>query len=135
MARCSLLVAAPLPSRPPAGRGGSSRAVAAAIAVYQLAFFAAVDRTGVAVGTVVALGSAPASPGVAGRLIDAGRSAGRWAARDRAGLRRRAAARARRRRDSVDPLGIMLALVSGSGYATYTVASKRLLPAGHAPEA
>jgi DME family drug/metabolite transporter len=34
----------------------------------------------------------------------------------------------------IDPLGIGLALVSGSGYATYTVASKRLLDNGHAPE-
>src|SRR3954466_6936345 len=33
------------------------------IAVYQLAFFAAVRDTGVAVGTVVALGSAPPPPG------------------------------------------------------------------------
>ena len=37
--------------------------IAVAIAIYQLAFFAAVDRTGVAVGTVVALGSAPALAG------------------------------------------------------------------------
>jgi DME family drug/metabolite transporter len=35
---------------------------------------------------------------------------------------------------SVDPLGIMLAVVSGSGYATYTVLAKRLLRLGHAPE-
>ena len=35
---------------------------------------------------------------------------------------------------SVDPLGIALAVVSGTGYATYTVLAKRLLRAGHAPE-
>ena len=35
---------------------------------------------------------------------------------------------------SVDPLGIMLAVVSGSGYATYTILAKRLLRLGHAPE-
>jgi DME family drug/metabolite transporter len=55
-------------------------AVAAAIAVYQLAFFAAVDRTGVAVGTVVALGSAPAIAGVTGLLMDREPLTGRWAA-------------------------------------------------------
>src|SRR5687767_13981815 len=38
------------------------------VAGYQLAFFAAVDDTGVAVGTVVALGSAPAMAGLLGRL-------------------------------------------------------------------
>jgi drug/metabolite transporter, DME family len=35
---------------------------------------------------------------------------------------------------SVDPLGIMLAVVSGSGYATYAIVAKRLLRLGHAPE-
>ena len=94
-----------------------------AVAVYQLAFFAAVDRTGVAVGTVVALGSAPAIAGVAGRLVDGEPLTGRWAAATAlacAGvllLVLGGGADA-----SVDPLGIMLAVVSGTGYATYTVA-------------
>ena len=35
---------------------------------------------------------------------------------------------------SVDPLGIMLAVVSGAGYATYAILAKRLLRLGHAPE-
>src|SRR5215213_8242387 len=35
---------------------------------------------------------------------------------------------------SADPLGIMLAVVSGSGYATYTILAKRALRRGHAPE-
>src|SRR3954470_23518930 len=39
---------------------GPLAAAAFGIAVYQLAFFAAVRDTGVAVGTVVALGSGPA---------------------------------------------------------------------------
>ena len=52
--------------------------IAAAIAAYQLAFFAAVDRTGVAVGTVVALGSAPALAGLAGRLLDGEPLTRRW---------------------------------------------------------
>src|SRR5918997_5456889 len=54
--------------------------IAAAIAVYQLAFFAAVDRTGVAVGTVVALGSAPAIAGVTARLFDGEPLTSKWAA-------------------------------------------------------
>ena len=37
---------------------------AAGVAAYQLSFFAAVADTGVAVGTIVALGSAPALTGV-----------------------------------------------------------------------
>ena len=51
------------------------------IAGYQLAFFAAVADTGVAVGTVVALGSAPALAGLLARGWSTGRrSTGRWAA-------------------------------------------------------
>ena len=37
---------------------------AAGVATFQLAFFAAIDRTGVAVGTVVALGSGPVFTGL-----------------------------------------------------------------------
>src|SRR3954447_2922473 len=53
--------------------------IAAAIALYQLCFFAAVDRTDVAVGTVVARGWAPAIAGVAGRLLDSEPLTRRWA--------------------------------------------------------
>jgi drug/metabolite transporter, DME family len=35
---------------------------------------------------------------------------------------------------SVDPLGIGLAVASGSGYAMYAVLAKRMLRLGHAPE-
>jgi DME family drug/metabolite transporter len=108
--------------------------IAAAIAVYQLAFFAAVDRTGVAVGTVVALGSAPALAGVAGRLFDGEPLTQRWAhatALACAGVMLLVLGGGGA---SVDPLGIMLAVISGSGYATYAVLGKRLLKQGHAPE-
>src|SRR5688572_15172383 len=49
--------------------GGMVWVAAAGIAGYQLAFFAAVAETGVAVGTVVALGSAPALAGLLGRIV------------------------------------------------------------------
>ena len=44
-------------------RAGLSLIAAGAVATYQLSFFAAVADTGVAVGTIVALGSAPALAG------------------------------------------------------------------------
>src|SRR3954452_9496733 len=53
------LVRGGLGSLPP----GAGLIAAAAVAAYQLAFFAAVADTGVAVGTIVALGSAPALAG------------------------------------------------------------------------
>src|SRR3954451_15016218 len=49
---------------------GAQLAGALGVAAYQLCFFAAVKDTGVAVGTVVALGSAPALVGVGGWLLD-----------------------------------------------------------------
>jgi DME family drug/metabolite transporter len=110
-------------------------AIAVAVAVYQLSFFAAVHLTGVAVGTVVALGSAPAFAGLAGRLVGDGPLGPRWAlstALACAGVSLLVIAGAGA--TTIDPVGIGLALVSGSGYATYTVASKRLLSDGHAPE-
>jgi DME family drug/metabolite transporter len=110
-------------------------AIAVAVAVYQLSFFAAVHLTGVAVGTVVALGSAPAFAGLANRLAGDEPLGPRWAlstALASAGVTLLVVAGAGA--TEIDPLGIGLALVSGSGYATYTVASKRLLSNGHAPE-
>src|SRR5829696_4193368 len=109
--------------------------IAVAIAVYQLSFFAAVDRTGVAVGTVVALGSAPAIAGVTARIFDAEPLTGRWGAATALAcsgvllLVLGSGADA-----SVDPLGIILAVISGTGYATYAVLAKRILKLGHAPE-
>ena len=50
------------------------------VAVYQASFFAALDRTGVAVGTVVAIGSAPAFAGLFARAFAGEPLRGRWAA-------------------------------------------------------
>src|SRR6185436_17832126 len=57
---------------------GALLGTACAIAVYQLSFFAAVKLTGVAVGTVVAIGTGPAAAGVLGRLVNGERLTGRW---------------------------------------------------------
>src|SRR3954465_12245582 len=46
--------------------------IAVPIAIYQLSFFAAVKLTGVAVGTVVAIGSGPAAGGALGRGVTGG---------------------------------------------------------------
>ena len=108
-------------------------AMACAVALYQLSFFAAVRLTGVAVGTVVAIGTGPAAAGLLGRLVNGERLDARWAqatalaavgvlllAGDGGG--------------SVNPTGVALAITSGVGYATYTVLTKRMLDSGEAPE-
>ena len=114
---------------------GPVAAAAAGIGVYQLAFFAAVDATGVAVGTVVALGSAPAMAGLLSRVVDGTPLDRRWAACTAlatAGVLLLVGGGGDAR---IAPLGVLLALGAGASFATYTVASKRLLADGHAPEA
>jgi DME family drug/metabolite transporter len=110
-------------------------ATGAAVAVYQLCFFKAVDETGVAIGTVVALGTAPAVTGLLARLVNGTPLTARWAgctALATAGVLLLVLSGESAK---VDPLGVLLAISAGSGYAFYTVAAKRMLDAGHAPEA
>ncbi|MEA2217669.1 MAG: drug/metabolite transporter, family [Solirubrobacteraceae bacterium] len=126
-----------LASSPRTGGRWPRRELAAAtvgIAGYQLAFFAAVSETGVAVGTVVALGSAPALTGALAYAVDRERLTGRWAACTAlatAGVLLLVLAGADA---EVSPGGVGLALCAGASYALYTVASKRLLSLGHGPE-
>jgi drug/metabolite transporter, DME family len=64
--------------------GGADRRLilfsGACVAAYQATFFAAVDDTGVAVGTVVAIGSAPVFTGLLARSFAGERLTRRWAA-------------------------------------------------------
>ncbi|HEX6023898.1 MAG TPA: EamA family transporter [Solirubrobacter sp.] len=107
---------------------------AGAVASYQLAFFAAVADTGVAVGTIVALGSAPALAGgiewaVSGRAPQ--RSWAMATALACAGVALLALAGADA---SISLPGVLLALVAGASYAGYTLAAKRMLGDGHGTE-
>jgi drug/metabolite transporter, DME family len=119
--------------------GAGPRAVllaGACVAVYQATFFAAVADTGVAVGTVVAIGSGPAFAGLFASTFAGERLTLRWAAAT--GLACAGVALlvlGGGAGGSVSAPGIGLALVSGAGYAGYAVASKRMLDAGGAPDA
>jgi drug/metabolite transporter, DME family len=119
--------------------GGGPRVVllaGACVAVYQATFFAAVADTGVAVGTVVAIGSGPAFAGLFASTLVGERLTRRWAAAT--GLACAGVVLLVLGGDaggSVSAPGVGLALVSGAGYAGYAVASKRMLDAGGAPEA
>ncbi len=104
------------------------------VAVYQLAFFEAVARTGVGIGAVVAIGSGPVLAGALERVLDGvwpGRAWGVATALATSGVALLTLAAAGDAALSVP--GIGLALVSGAGYATYTVVAKRLLGLGHEP--
>ena len=108
------------------------------VAVYTPAFLLAVDRTGVAIGTVVAIGVGPFCAGamewawrsvrpsrawfmgtlvtvVGGALLVASKSSETSAA------------------DAVDGLGLVFALAAGAGYALYSVTAKSTMSSGVAP--
>jgi DME family drug/metabolite transporter len=108
---------------------------AAGVAGYQVTFFAAVDVTGVAVGTVVALGSGPLFVGLLARRLHGEPLTRRWAAATALAVGGVAVLVAPAADATIRPLGLALALGAGFSYAGYTVAAKGLLGAGHAPEA
>jgi DME family drug/metabolite transporter len=106
----------------------------AAVAIYQLTFFEAVHRAGVAVGAVVAIGSGPIAAGVLERGFGDTWPGARWLAATAlaiAGIVALSLGSAGHAPASTS--GIVLALASGTTYATYTVIAKRLLDAGAAP--
>jgi DME family drug/metabolite transporter len=109
----------------------------AGVAAYQLSFFAAVADTGVAVGTVVAIGSAPVFAGLLSRITAGAHLDARWAgctALATAGVGILVASGGGGAA-AISAPGVALALGAGLGYAVYTVAAKRLLEDGHEPEA
>jgi DME family drug/metabolite transporter len=96
--------------------------------IYQLAFFAGLDRAGVAVGTVVTIGSCPPLAGLIAMLVGQGRPTSRWCvatASAVAGVVLLAGPAG-----GVDPVGIALALLSALGYAGYTVTVKAMIDRG-----
>jgi len=109
-------------------------AAVAGVAVYQLAFFAAVDSTGVAVGTIVALGSAPTIAGLFEWGLERRRPEPRWVVATALACGGVVLLALSGGEASVSPLGVALAVTAGGAYAAYTLAAKRMLAAGHGPE-
>jgi drug/metabolite transporter, DME family len=106
----------------------------AAVAIYQLTFFEAVHRAGVAVGAVVAIGSGPVAAGLLERSFGGSWPGTRWLAATAlaiAGIG--ALSFGGSGHAAASTSGIALGLASGTAYATYTVIAKRLLQAGAGP--
>jgi drug/metabolite transporter, DME family len=109
-------------------------AAAGGVALYQVSFFAAVADTGVAVGTIVALGSAPALAGALEWAVEGRRPERRWAAATALACAGVALLALAGGGAGISPPGVALAVVAGGSYATYTLSAKRLLAGGHEPE-
>lgn len=105
------------------------------MAGYQVCFFVAVQRTGVGVGTVVALGSAPAFTGVLALVLDRERQSARWLVSTGLAVLGCVLLGLAGSGAHVDTVGVVLALVTGLAYAAVTVAGKRVLASGAAHEA
>ena len=90
---------------------------AGSVAAYQLCFFAGVARTGVAVGTIVAIGSAPILAGVLGFLVRGERPGRRWAVATVLAVVGCDLLIVTRGSVSVDAGGVVLALGAGAAYA------------------
>lgn len=106
---------------------GATLLAAISIAAYQLCFFAAVARTGVAVGTIVGIGSAPIAGGITGYLLRGERPGRRWMLATLLAVAGCALLALSGGEITVDVLGIVLALGAGFTYALYAALSKRLL--------
>lgn len=96
-------------------------------AVFQLSFFGGVRLAGVAIGTVVGIGSGPIWGGALGWLVRGERPGRRWAVATALALTGVSLlATTDSGGDPVDGWGILLALCAGLGYATFALWSKTL---------
>jgi len=103
---------------------------AAAVAVYQLSFFEGVARAGVAVGTILAIGSAPAFAGLFAWLTLRERPTTRWLVSTAIALTGLVLLVLPSATATVQAPAIVLPLIAGAGYAVYATASKRLVRLG-----
>ena len=105
-----------------------------AIAAYQVAFFAGVDRTGVAVGTIVGIGSAPIMSGALSFLLGKSGLTRQWFIST--GLAVVGCSLLVTSGDDigVEIPGVLLAMGAGLSYAIYTQATKEVI-AYQAPDA
>jgi len=106
---------------------GAAVAAAAAVAAYQVCFFAGVAATGVATGTLVAIGSAPVFAGLLGWGVAGERPGRPWVLATALAVAGCGLLVGDGGQWHLDRAGVALSLGAGAAYAIYTVASKRLL--------
>lgn len=100
---------------------------AAFTASYQLCFFSAVAKTGVAVGTIIGIGSAPIAGGLLGLIFRGENPGKRWFLATILAIFGCTLLSFSGGNVTIDPIGILLALAAGFSYAAYTLMIKGLL--------
>ncbi len=113
---------------------GFTTLAAVGVAAYQLCFFAAVAKTGVAVGTMITIGSSPIFGGLLGFLIRKESPGSKWAVATILAIIGCSLLIGAGGDITLDLTGVLLALGAGASYALYAVTSKGLLE-HHAPDA
>ncbi len=108
---------------------------AVAVAGYPVTFYPAVARTGVAMATVIALGSAPVFAGLLAWFTGQGRPAARWAAATLLAVSGCAVMVLGPvlggKGQEIDLFGVGLAACGGLTYAIYSMLGGRLIARGH----
>ena len=99
-------------------------------AMYGATFFAAVHETGVAIGTVVALGSAPNLTGVLSAILFRSLPTRTWMLATAAAIGGMSLIVLSGNDTNVSVTGIAYALGAGLGYALFALASKRIVESG-----
>ncbi|GAB2624991.1 hypothetical protein GCM10027168_65970 [Streptomyces capparidis] len=130
------LLASPAARRLPAACTGGERWLlligAVAVAGYPLCYYPAVARTGVAVATVLALGSAPVFSGLLEWAATGTRPTGRWTCATLAAVAGCALLVLGGGTSHIDVAGAGLAALGGLLYAVYSLVGGRLITRGHA---
>jgi DME family drug/metabolite transporter len=99
----------------------------AAMAAYQPLFFGGVSRAGVAVGTVVGIGTSPIAGGLLGRIVRHERLGWHWVLATVLGISGEVLLGAGGGEQEGSVSGLLLAVGAGVSYAIYVAASARLL--------
>lgn len=100
------------------------------MALYGATFFAAVRSTGVAIGTVAALGSAPIFTGVLGYLFHSATPTRKWILSTAGSIVGITLITVTGTSSKVETVGIILALLAGLGYSIFALASKKIMSSG-----
>ena len=103
-------------------------------ALYGAAFFSAVRSTGVAVGTVVALGSAPLITGVITAILSRKAPSLAWLGTTLFAIVGMSLIVVSGKESQVTASGVALALCAGLGYALFALGSKTILSSGVSSE-